>query len=75
MKVANQEIKLSELNMNLLGGKVQMSGFYNTAGTNAKSNLSINLDQMGIKESANSFDMFNSYAPVLKNMTGNFSPI
>jgi hypothetical protein len=72
MKVANQEIKLSELNMNLLGGKVQMSGFYNTAGTNAKSNLSINLDQMGIKESANSFDMFNSYAPVLKNMTGNF---
>ncbi len=70
--VANQEIKLTDVLMDLMGGSVSMSGLYNTAGKTAKTKINIELKQFGIKESTASFDMFNAYAPVLSNINGKF---
>lgn len=70
--VANQEVKLTDVNMNVLGGTITMGGLYNTAGEKAKTNFKLGLKQMGIKESATSFDMLSSYAPILNNITGKF---
>lgn len=70
--VANQEVKLTDVLMDLMGGSVSMSGLYNTAGEKANTKINLGLKEFGIKESSASFDMFNAYAPILSNITGKF---
>lgn len=72
LKIANQEVSLNNVLMNLLGGTVKLNGNYNTSGEVAKSTISIGLEKLGIKESANTVDMIGTYAPILKYVSGNF---
>ncbi len=72
LSIANQEVKLSDVVMNMLGGTVSMSGLYNTQSAEPKTNFSLGVKQLNIKESASSFTVLNSYAPILNQLTGDF---
>lgn len=64
---------LSGLRFNLLGGSFVVNGSYNTKDIDhPKYDMSLKIDDMSIKQAAQSFSIVKTYAPVAGNMAGNF---
>jgi hypothetical protein len=65
---------LKGLTFNLLGGSFGIEGAYNTKDINhPKYDLNLKIDKLSIKESASSFAIVSTYAPVAGLVNGDFS--
>ncbi|MCI0750779.1 MAG: AsmA family protein [Flammeovirgaceae bacterium] len=65
---------LNGLKFNMMGGAFAISGTYNTKDIkHPKYDLSLGIQNLSIKESAQSFSMVKTYAPVAGLVNGNFS--
>jgi AsmA-like C-terminal region/AsmA family len=59
---------------NMLGGSFGIDGTYNTKDVNhPKYDLALKIDKLSIQESANSFSIVKTYAPIAGLVNGNFS--
>src|ERR1041385_8382417 len=64
---------LSGLRFNMLGGAFGVNGTYNTKDIDhPKYDLALKIEDMSIKQAAQSFSIVSTYAPVAGMMTGNF---
>ena len=72
LKLKDEQANLSAVFMKSMGGNIKMNGLYDTSGSFAKTDVSFSLDNMPIKESANTFSVFHTYAPILQSITGQF---
>ena len=72
--VKNGVLNLDGFGFDILGGRIVMDGEYDTRNIE-KPNFDFVLDinQLSIKESFNTFNTVQTFAPVAKNMTGNYS--
>ena len=71
MGIANQAIEMQDVTFELLGGKVAMSGAYNTLDIRKPHyNFYLDMKQFGIKEAFSSFSTMQAYAPVSKIIEG-----
>ena len=72
--VADHQVNLSGVTMDVLGGKVAMTGLYDTKDiSKPKSAFSYDIQNMGIKEAAEKFNTIDKLAPIAKSCIGTFS--
>ncbi|HSH53350.1 MAG TPA: AsmA-like C-terminal region-containing protein, partial [Bacteroidales bacterium] len=72
--VKNKKLMMDNLNMDLLDGKFSVDGEYNTQEIEKTSaTLALNIQRVEIEKVINSFSMFESLAPILKNCKGKIS--
>ena len=74
--LANSMISLDNLNMDMLGGKLNMSGLYNS--TNIQSPevaLVLGMSNFDVKKSYEAFNTIKNLAPIAKYINGTFSSI
>ena len=72
--VKDQKLLMDNLNMNILDGKLGVSGEYNTQNIEKPSTkMSLNIQDIEIESALNSFSMLESMAPILKNCKGKVS--
>jgi hypothetical protein len=65
---------LKGITFGMLGGTFNVAGAYNTQDLNHPLyDLTVRIDKMSIKESANSFSLVQTYAPIAGLVDGNFS--
>jgi hypothetical protein len=72
LNIKEQRADLSTVFMKMMGGQITMEGSYDSKEKNPKTNLKLNMDSLGIQESANSFSVFSSYTPILKQIKGKY---
>lgn len=69
--VADQAVALQDIDFAMLGGKVGMSGLYNTIDLkNPTYNFYLNLDQLNIQEAFKHLSMVQAFAPVAEFVEG-----
>ncbi len=72
--IKDKAVKLSNLKMNLMGGSMVMSGFYNTVNPMVpKVNFNMDITDFDIQNTAKTFNTVKSLAPVAEKTTGKFS--
>ena len=65
---------LQNLRLNMLGGAIMLTGAYNTNNPDVpKYNMSLNIENISIKESFETFTVVKKLAPVASNIIGNIS--
>ncbi len=69
--VANEALNMQQVNFDMLGGQIGLSGLYDTKNVR-KPEYSFFLDvkQLGIKEAFNTFRWIQAYVPISKTITG-----
>lgn len=72
--LSNRRLNLNSLSMNMLGGKVIASGYYYTPPAQPPQvSFNLNLDNLSIRNSYDSFVSIKQFAPMAKNIFGNYS--
>lgn len=72
--VRNQEAKLNDLSMETLGGKVLMSGTYNTQKVSEpKIDFVFGIEGLDINKTVNTFNTVEKMAPIAKSCAGRFN--
>lgn len=72
--VRNQAVYLEQLKMNLMGGNMVLSGFYNTINPRVpKVNFNMDITNFDIQQTFKTFNTIQQLAPVSKYTTGRFS--
>lgn len=72
--VKNEQVVMQGVQMKTLGGAIRMSGLYDTKEQSGPSvALDLNLDALGIKESAKTFSTVKQLAPIAENTIGTVS--
>lgn len=72
--VRDGAVNLSGVVFNLLDGKVKMDGSYTTNGVDVpKFNLDMNIMNMSIAQSYETFNLMQTFAPITQNITGDFT--
>ncbi len=74
--IVNQQLILDKMRMELLGGEMTMGGYYNTENPKQpKTHFLLSLNNFDFAQTYLAVDMVKQLAPIMKNVTGNFSCI
>jgi autotransporter translocation and assembly factor TamB len=73
--VKDGKAEMKNLSMNALGGKMNVSGYYDTGKDPKKPEVSLNLDiqEVSFAQTFSTFVTIKKLAPVFENLTGNYS--
>ncbi|NVO01598.1 MAG: membrane assembly protein AsmA [Bacteroidetes bacterium] len=72
--IRNEQIDLNNLNINMLGGKMAVSGSYNTKNPRKPAvDFNLNINQFDIQQSYKTFVTIKKFAPIAEKTFGNFS--
>lgn len=72
--IRDEILTLENLSMNLLEGEMQMSGYYTAINPEKPEfDFNMNIDQIDIQKSYNTFGTITKYAPIAKKTSGKFS--
>jgi len=72
--IKDRALHLNNLSADFAGGQIQLSGKYIAENTlSALANMDVKLQDIQVKDLANSFDMFNKVLPMLKGLDGKVS--
>jgi hypothetical protein len=73
LMIKDQKVDLNNLSMNLLDGKMIMSGFYETKNKNAPSiNFNLNIQDFDIQKTGTYLNSVEKMAPIVKSSFGKF---
>jgi hypothetical protein len=76
LRIADARVNLENLNMEMLGGKINLNGFYSTVEADSPHvNMIMGIKNFGIKESYETFNTLQTLAPMAKYMEGTFSTL
>jgi hypothetical protein len=70
LTIKDESVLLSNLNMDVFGGKIGLNGMVSTKGTTPKFEMDLGLDAVNIAESFTQLDMLKSIAPIAKTILG-----
>ena len=70
VSVADREARLENINTEILGGRIQFEGLYNTAGPKPEYTLKMALDKIRIEDAYNTFVTMKTLAPVSQFIKG-----
>jgi len=73
--IKDGKAEMKNVAMNALGGKMNVSGFYDTAKNPQQPDVSLNLDvqEVSFAQTASTFVTIKQLAPIFENLTGNYS--
>ena len=73
--VKDGKAEMKNLTMNALGGKMNMSGYYDTGKDPQKPEVSFNMDvqEASFAQTFSTFSTIKQLAPIFQNLTGNYS--
>lgn len=76
IRIADSRISMDNLNMELLGGKLNLSGFYSTVSAeNPSISMVLGIKDFNIKKSYDAFNTIKLLAPISQYIEGNFSTL
>lgn len=74
VKVKQQKVHMTNLNMDMLGGRMLMNGAYSTVDTNQPAvDFGLDMTEVDIQAAAQHFAIMNKYAPIAQHCNGQFS--
>lgn len=71
--VKEQKAELKNLRFDVLDGETVVNGFYTSANVLPKIGFALNVNQIDIQETWNSFEIIKKFAPITENAKGKFS--
>jgi hypothetical protein len=71
--VKEQKAELKNLRFDVLDGETVINGFYSSAMVLPKVGFALNINQVDIQKSWNSFEIIKKFAPIAENAKGKFS--
>jgi hypothetical protein len=73
--VKDGKAEMKNLSMNALGGKMNVSGYYDTGKNPKKPDVSLNMDvqEVSFAQTFSTFSTIKQLAPIFQNLTGNYS--
>ncbi len=76
MTIKDKKVELDNLKMDMLGGRMEMNGSYNSTDIkNPQVNFVMGMQGFNIKKTYKAMDMVQKLAPIMENASGNFSTI
>ncbi len=72
LKIKDGKAVFDAVLLKTLDGEVKLNGNYDSTAETPVSNLDVDIQKMSIKKSANSFSTFQTFAPILKRVQGDF---
>jgi hypothetical protein len=76
ISIMNQQVNLDKLHMELLGGKMEMSGFYNSSNLEQPLvHFILGISDFNIKQTYQAMDMVKQLAPIMQYAEGTFSSL
>jgi hypothetical protein len=74
LNIENQQMKIDNVMMDMLGGSLNLNGYYNTINVDSpKVDFMMNFSNINIKSFYDAFEIVQTYAPITKYVDGNFS--